>query len=557
MHWQHSVSWYTVHSVFSVTDNNIYLRTFRNSQLSIYFTYLREFVYLSRSLTNILRYRIFSRILHSIRMTTFTSISAIIFESDFLSFSFALCDHVSEDHLMTQNLKYIYSMHLNENAKILRCNWFVQIKKTQEIYHVRKHELTMKSKIKQKAKKLLKQQKAIRLIKKRTEEYTCRRCKNSTKFDSNIKLHEHIRTRHAKKSKSVVSQISESKSISFVSSSSSSFQSIIESSATLFVSSKLLSLSMLASEIVRERSESVSFFSSIATSRKSISWAEITSRSIVASKLSRLSIATLKSMCKSLKNANVVCSSTSSRIFSPKHQDIQKTYLIVNDLFCMFVEKSSSFDLQRHQMRSFSLRDSGKCNSENNCKSDFIQSRITSYFHAMITFAFKSVKVEAFESTHARENVSRQFSIFSRSISSISFSFRFSKISRSSFVCRHCQERFVIYRSIGWVMPNVFRVENNEIFMRQRYWSFASLRSTLRKYWSLFGKITTSRKLACCLFVCFVRSSSLLFVDRSGETKSCCMLCFIVSRIDRDLLLLFRLDLTRLIIVFFSTILET
>ncbi|KAG7005111.1 hypothetical protein G7Y79_00021g049780 [Physcia stellaris] len=134
--------------------------------------------------------------------------------SDLLPFSPALCDHVPEGHPMTQDLKTLYSMHLNGDVKALRCSWYVQAKKAQETYHLRKHELQMKSKVKQEAKELLKQQEEARLAKKRAEGYTCRRCKTA-KFDSNTKLHEHIRTRHAKKPKpaqqSVVSPASESK----------------------------------------------------------------------------------------------------------------------------------------------------------------------------------------------------------------------------------------------------------------------------------------------------------------------------------------------------------
>ena len=98
-------------------------------------------------------------------------------------------------------------------------------------------------------------------------------------------------------------------------------------------------------------------------------------------------------MCKSLKNANFVCSFISSRSFTSS-----KFYLIVNDLFRMFVEKSNSFDLQRHQMRSFFSRDFDKCNFANKC--DFVQNRITSYFHAIILSVFKSFKIETFASTH-------------------------------------------------------------------------------------------------------------------------------------------------------------
>ena len=147
-------------------------------------------------------------------------------------------------------------------------------------------------------------------------------------------------------------------------------------------------------------------------------------------------------MCKFSKNANVACSSASSRTFTSS-----RSYLIVNDLFHMFAEKSNSFDLQRHRMSSFSSRDFDKCSFANKC--DFIQSRITSYFYAMISFAFKSIKFETFASIHVsmkhstRTSSSRIFRFFSSSMRS-----SFSTFSRFFLVCRHCQERFVIYRFI-------------------------------------------------------------------------------------------------------------
>ncbi|KAG6991164.1 hypothetical protein G7Y79_00055g089400 [Physcia stellaris] len=141
------------------------------------------------------------------------SASASTSAPDFLPFSSALCDHVPEGHPMTQDLKTLYSMHLTGDAKALRCSWFTQAKRAQESYHLRKHELEVKNKLKEEMKQLTKQKEEVRLVRKRAEGYTCRRCKS--KFDSNIKLHEHIRTRHAKKPKpaqqSVVSPASESK----------------------------------------------------------------------------------------------------------------------------------------------------------------------------------------------------------------------------------------------------------------------------------------------------------------------------------------------------------
>ena len=128
------------------------------------------------------------------------------FAFDFLFWSFLLCICLDANDSRTQNLRILYHEHTNSNfINVSRCSWFTQVKRIQKEYLVRKHELQMKSKIKQKTKKLLKQQKETRLIKKRIEEYICRRCK-TIKFDNNIKFHEHIRNRHAKKSKQFAQQ---------------------------------------------------------------------------------------------------------------------------------------------------------------------------------------------------------------------------------------------------------------------------------------------------------------------------------------------------------------
>ncbi|KAG6989856.1 hypothetical protein G7Y79_00062g093340 [Physcia stellaris] len=124
---------------------------------------------------------------------------------DLLPFSSALCDHVPDGHPMTQDLKTLYSMHLTGDAKALRCNWFTQAKRAQENYHLRKHELEVKNKLKEEMKQLTKQKEKTRIAAKRAEGYTCRRCK-TVKFDSNTKLHEHIRTRHAKEAEACSSQ---------------------------------------------------------------------------------------------------------------------------------------------------------------------------------------------------------------------------------------------------------------------------------------------------------------------------------------------------------------
>ena len=45
--------------------------------------------------------------------------------------------------------------------------------------------------------------KKTELIIRKTQNYMCKRC--FVKFDNNIKLYEHVRTKHAKKSKSLIS----------------------------------------------------------------------------------------------------------------------------------------------------------------------------------------------------------------------------------------------------------------------------------------------------------------------------------------------------------------
>ena len=113
-------------------------------------------------------------------------------------------------------------------------------------------------------------------------------------------------------------------------------------------------------------------------------------------------------------------------------------------------------------MRSFSSRSSDKCNLKSSDR--FIQTRVTSYLNATISSAFETIEFEIFKSTHARENLSRQFSIL------IHFSIsRFSMISQSSSICRRRQEHFVTHLSSNWFTSIASRVE--EISVLREYWS--------------------------------------------------------------------------------------
>ena len=259
LHWQHSIFWYK-----SIFEYFIYFTNFSRIRLFIeifyeYFTISNLFAHFTFNQNNYfyfcdqIRFRIYF-------FSTF----------DFLFFSFAFCDYVEKNHSMTQNLKTLYNIHLIENIKTLKCNWFIQTKKTQKNYHLRKHKLKIKNKLKEKMKQLTKQKKKIRLIKKRTEKYTCKRCK-TIKFDNNIKLHEHIRIRHAKKSKFVSSQSIVSSFTFFQSINFSFFVSLFRSIDFSFFSlSKLIVASSIIFIFLKFSFEISLDFSSIVTSRKSI-----------------------------------------------------------------------------------------------------------------------------------------------------------------------------------------------------------------------------------------------------------------------------------------------
>ena len=165
---------------------------------------------------------------------------------------------------------------------------------------------------------------------------TCRRCNQI--FNFNNKFHEHIRQHHARQF--VISKSSDLRIFAF-----ESTYKFIEKSAVSCSSASLTS--QFASSI---------FF---ATLRNQIFSTKIASRSISSSS-SNLSIATHKILSKSMKKLSIKCSLTSSfsssRTSVRKHQEshIQKSYLIMNDLSRMFIEKSKSFDLRSHQDRSYS-----------------------------------------------------------------------------------------------------------------------------------------------------------------------------------------------------------
>ena len=132
--------------------------------------------------------------------------TATVTSSSFLPWSPLLCDHIQVDTLKGQALsrdsRMIYELHQagvkreGLTSSKAKCNWFIQARKEQEAQLVKQHQKHMKEEAKQEARI----REEARIAKKRSEGYTCRRCPE--KFDSNTKLHVHIRGKHAKKFKS-------------------------------------------------------------------------------------------------------------------------------------------------------------------------------------------------------------------------------------------------------------------------------------------------------------------------------------------------------------------
>ena len=165
-----------------------------------------------------------------------------------------------------------------------------------------------------------------RITKKKAEIFSCKRC--SVKFSSNIKLHEHVRTKHAKKSSAISATIALFTSFifSFI---SSVMSTAITSHATTFT-----------------------------TSRNSISWAEIASRSksfTIFLRISRFIALSTSSFSFHLSSIlqffNSVNNITRSFFITASFATSMKSYFSMQDLYIRFHEKFrflSFFTMQKH-----------------------------------------------------------------------------------------------------------------------------------------------------------------------------------------------------------------
>ena len=290
--------------------------------------------------------------------------------------------------------------------------------------------------------------------------WICKRCKQS--FNFNNKLHEHLREHHARK----------------------------------FVTSENFDLRIFALEsaykIAKKSAVIDSFVSHVssiffATSRSQIFSTKIASRSISSSS-SNLSIATHKTLSKSIKKLSIKCSFTSSlsssRTFVQKHQEfhIQKSYLIMNDLSRMFIEKSKSFDLRSHQDRSYSSQSFDIRQFSQSCFSTASKKSYLIIENLFEMFDEKFKKKSLFQS---QNNVfSRTFSNQMRIIAYFKFAInqklsinQNSKSSNSKNLNQHMSAKFIrtnfnkcFEKSIflSYKMSNIFYIKS-KIFLQSKF----------------------------------------------------------------------------------------
>ena len=240
------------------------------------------------------------------------------------------------------------------------------------------------------------QQKETRIEKKRAKVFVCKRC--FVKFSSNIKLHQHVQNHHQKKSSII-----------------SSFISSLTSFSTFFIILSIFIKSIL-----------IAIF--FATSKKSIFWTKITSKSITSSKSSRLSF----SIFESLKNASIIFASTSTLTTT-------RFYMTMNDLFVMFVEKSKSLNLIHRQKNSFFSH-----SKQSSKLVIFYQICITSYFLT----SFNSFKFNILSKSNfclfIQINVIRRHTLFCEQ--NINFASRCASLCKNLNyflnICRRCKQFF-------------------------------------------------------------------------------------------------------------------
>ena len=126
-----------------------------------------------------------SIIIQTIISITFVSIFESPFFTIFLFWLFLLCQHVKANHFCVKNLQSFYNQY-SADFERTKYAWFIRARKMKANRLIKLH----KRKEARQAKKKKKKEKKIFMIKKRAEDFTCRRCLSH--FDNNSKLHRHV-----------------------------------------------------------------------------------------------------------------------------------------------------------------------------------------------------------------------------------------------------------------------------------------------------------------------------------------------------------------------------
>ena len=332
-------------------------------------------------------------------------------------------------------------------------SWKIHVQKSSQCFLIIRYLTDLK---KQKQARITKKQKEIRLT-----IFACKRC--FVKFSNNTKLYQHVQNHHQKKIEKFANEFATStffftsktmiaKRTFIASIAKSTFFAIFTSNeiviSTFFFTSKTKLVKITKSEFAKitsiaifasisrflfiskamiimftffatfaQSNEStlmfilfvnhsksifdISFFLiSFATSKKSIFWIEIISRSVIASKFSRFSVFASKRISNIAKTASNICSFISQK---SKHQH-QISYFIIDDLYRMFAEKFKSIDLSRHQIRRIF---SSSVDFRQSIQRVLVQIKITFYFKFAIN-QNKSIsqdsKIDEFWTTYVCEN---------------------------------------------------------------------------------------------------------------------------------------------------------
>ena len=274
----------------------------------------------------------------------------------------------------------------------------------------------------------------VRIAKIKAKTFACKRC--STKYFNNIKLHEHVRNHHAKKSKFAISSVATSfftfsQSIIVLSFISFSF-TFSHSIVFLFdISNFVITSKFQQTIIILSNISSFTFFHSIISSFRTSKRIISSKFSSIATKFSFLSNSASKFVSQHSKSASSISSyklvaMRSTFLFNSIFKTFSKSHFIIENLHRMFVEKNMKTKLFVNQNNFFSsnvfaLR----------------QARIIFYFLFVFKLS-KSTTFEIFTSMHVSMKQSIRASSSRSSFRSSFYSFStffFSTIFYFSFVC--------------------------------------------------------------------------------------------------------------------------